>query len=157
MQTATARIRVLKLLADERDVHVRQKVAAPFVIERVVAVHEVDGAAGARAPCLRGGLDARRIAEAVVGRESPWAQKRFLGEGARALLGVVLWDASAPALDEVDRHPGIAVVENVAELVEERPDDIAVLLSAARQLDDYGGFARLDSDGRGDDTALAEL
>lgn len=42
-------------LADERDVHVRQKVAAPFVIERVVAVHEVDDDAGVRAP-----LPARR-------------------------------------------------------------------------------------------------
>lgn len=77
-------------LANERDVHVHQKVVAAFVIERVVAVHEVDDDAGARAPCLRGGLDARRIAEAVVGRESPWTQKRFLGEGVRALLGVVL-------------------------------------------------------------------
>lgn len=106
-------------------------------------------------PCLRGGPDARRIAEAVVGRESPWAQKGFRCEGVRALLGVVLWGASAPALDEVDRHPGIAVVENVTELVEERPDDVAVLLSAARQLDD--GVAVLDLDERGNDTALAEL
>ena len=99
-------------------------------------MHEVDDDAGARAPCLGGGFDARGIAEAVVGRESPWAQKRFLGEGVRALLGVALWGAGASALDEVDRHPGIAVVEYVAELVEERPDDVAVLLSAARQLDD---------------------
>ena len=59
------------VLANERDVHVHQKVVAPFVIERVVAVHEVDDDAGARAPCLRGGLDARGIAKAVVGRESP--------------------------------------------------------------------------------------
>ena len=43
-------------------------------------------------------------------------------------------DISASALDEVDRHPGIAVVENVAELVEERPYDGAALLLAARQL-----------------------
>lgn len=142
-------------LANVRDVHVHQKVVTPFVIERVVAVHEVDDDAGARAPCLRGGFNARRITEAVVGRESPWAQKRFLGEGVRALLGVVLWGAGASALDEVDRHPGIAVVENVAELVEERPDDVAVLLSAARQLDD--GIAVLDLDERGNDTALAEL
>lgn len=106
-------------------------------------------------PCLRGGPDARRIAEAVVGRESPWAQKGFRCEGVRALLGVVLWGASASALDEVDRHPGIAVVEDVAKLVEERPDDVAVLLSAARQLDD--GVAVLDLDERGNDTALAEL
>ena len=74
-------------LANERDVHVHQKVVAPFVIECVVAVHEVDD------------------------------------------------DASASALDEVDRHPGIAVVENVVRLVEERPYDAAVLLSVARQLD----------------------
>lgn len=77
-------------LADERDVHVHQKAVAPFVIERVVAVHEVGDDAGTRAPCLGGGFDARRIAEAVVGCESPGAQKRFLGEGVRALLGVVL-------------------------------------------------------------------
>ena len=142
-------------LADERDVHVHQKAVAPFVIERVVAVHEVDDDAGTRAPCLCGGFDARRIAEAVVGRESPGAQKRFLGEGVRALLGVALWGAGAPALDEADRHPGVAVVEYVAELVEERPDDVAVLLSAARQLDD--GVAVLDMDERSNDAALAEL
>lgn len=142
-------------LADERDVHVHQKVVAPFVIERVVAVHEVDDDAGARAPCLGGGFDARRIAEAVVGRESPGAQKRSLGEGVRALLGVALWGAGAPALDEADSHPGVAVVENVAELVEERPYDVAVLLSEARQLDD--GVAVLDMDERSNDTALAEL
>ena len=71
MQTATAGSRALKPLANERDVHVHQKVVAPFVIERVVAVHEVDDDAGARAPCLHGGFDARRIAEAVVGREPP--------------------------------------------------------------------------------------
>lgn len=99
MQTATAGIRVLKPLANVRDVHVHQKVVAPFVIERVVAVHEVDDDAGAHAPCLRGGLDARRIAEAVVGRESPWAQKRFLGEGVRALLGLALWGAGAARLN----------------------------------------------------------
>ena len=77
-------------LADERDVHVHQKVVAPFVIERVVAVHEVDDDAGAHAPCLRGGFDARRIAKTVVGREPFWAQKGFLREGVRAPLGVVL-------------------------------------------------------------------
>lgn len=143
-------------LAYERDVHVHQKVVAPFVIERVVAVHEVDDtAAGVRAPCLCGGFDARRIAEAVVGRESPGAQKRSLGEGVRALLGVALWGAGAPALDEADSHPGVAVVENVAELVEERPYDVADLLSEARQLDD--GVAVLDMDERSNDTALAEL
>lgn len=54
-QIATAGSRALKPLANERDVHVRQKVVAPFVIERVVAVHEVDDDAGARAP-----LPARR-------------------------------------------------------------------------------------------------
>ena len=135
MQTATAGSRALKPLANVWDVHIHQKVVAPFVIECVVAVHEVDDDAGAYAPCLRDGFDARRIAEAVVGRESPWAQKRFLGEGVRALLGLVLWGASASALDEVDRHPGIAVVENVVRLVEERPYDAAVLLSVARQLD----------------------
>ena len=56
MQTATAGSRALKPLVNERDVHVHQKVVAPFVIERVVAVHEVDDDAGARAPCLRGGI-----------------------------------------------------------------------------------------------------
>ena len=155
MQTATARIRALKPLANEWDVHVHQKVVAPFVIKRVVAVHEVDDDPGARALCLRDGLNARRIVKAVVGRESPGAQKRFLSEGVRALLGLVLWGASASALDEVDRHPGIAVVEYVAELVEERPDDVAVLLSTTRQLDD--GVAVLDLDERGNDAALAEL
>lgn len=65
-------------LPNDRDVHVHQKVVAPFVIERVVTVHEVDDDAGARALCLGGGFDARRIAEAVVGRESPGAQKRSL-------------------------------------------------------------------------------
>ena len=63
--------------------------------------------------------------------------------------------AGAPALDEADSHPGVAVVENVAELVEERPYDVAVLLSEARQLDD--GVAVLDMDERSNDTALAEL
>lgn len=123
-------------LADERDARVHQKVVAPCVIERVVAVHEVDDDAEARDPCLSDGFNARRIAEAVVGRESPWTQKRFLGEGVRVLLGVALWGAGTSTLDEVDCHPGVAVVEYVAELVEERPDDVAVLLSAARQLDD---------------------
>lgn len=56
MQTATAGSRALKPLANVRDVHVHQKVVAPFVIERVVAVHEVDDDAGARAP-----LPARRL------------------------------------------------------------------------------------------------
>lgn len=104
MQTATAGSRALKPLANERDVHVHQKVVAPFVNERVIAVREVHDDAGAHAPCLRGGFNARRIAEAVVGRESPWAQKRFLGEGVCALLSVALWGAGASALDEVDRH-----------------------------------------------------
>ena len=97
-QTSTAGSRIFTPLANERDVHVHQKVVATLVIERVIAVHKVDDDAGARAPCLRDGFNARRIAEAVVGRESPWAQKRFLGEGVRALLGVVLWDASASTL-----------------------------------------------------------
>ena len=78
MQTATAGSRALKPLANERDVHVHQKVVAPFVIERVVAVHEVDDDAGARAPCLHGGFDARRIAEAVVGREPPLCPEALL-------------------------------------------------------------------------------
>lgn len=90
MQTATAGSRALKPLANEWDAHIHQKVVAPFVIERVDAVHEVDDDAGTRAPCLRGGFNARRITEAVVGRESPWAQKGFLCEGVCALLGVVL-------------------------------------------------------------------
>ncbi len=64
-------------LAYERDVHVHQKAVAPFVIERVVAVHEVDDDAGVRAPCLCGGFNARRIAEAVVGRESPLGPEAF--------------------------------------------------------------------------------
>ena len=154
MQTATAGNPPFKPSANERDAHVRQKVVAPFVIERMVAVHEVDDDAGARAPCLRGDFDARRIDKAVIGRESPWAQENFLSEGVRVLLGLAFWGASASALDEVDCHPGIAVAEYVAELMEESPDDVAVLLSAARQQDD--GVAVLDLDERGNDTAFAE-
>ena len=56
-QTSIAGNPPFKPPANERDVHVHQKVVAPLVIERVVAVHEVDDDAGARAPCLRGGFN----------------------------------------------------------------------------------------------------
>lgn len=114
-----------------RNLDVYQQVVAPSVVEHVLPVHLVHGDAGAHPDGPGGPDDVRLPCKPAEAAESLGAEELATDE----LVGALLAGLVGLLAFQLDAYRAFPVVEDVPELVEERPDDEAVLLPASRLLD----------------------